>query len=199
MGGPRTTRWKSSHRLAAADSRLRFISEPDEGEVCAVNKGLDMAKGEIFGQQASDDFYVPDAVEAAVGFLLRHPEYIGVGGDGRYVDEAGNDLGRGVITYRGPMCRETIKRILRVRWKANAVCHGSFFGWRERVLRIGKLDPAFSVVPDWEFYLRILDAGERIGCLPKIHISLRSIAKWARISTLPKLKPSLLCSTRDTE
>jgi hypothetical protein len=66
------------------------------------------------------------------------------------------------------MSRKTIKRILRVRWKANAVCHGSFFGWRERVLRVGKLDPAFSVIPDWEFYLRLLDAGETIGCLPRI-------------------------------
>ncbi|HVM49302.1 MAG TPA: glycosyltransferase family 2 protein [Candidatus Acidoferrum sp.] len=155
-------------RLAAEDSRLRFISEPDQGEVYAVNKGLDLAKGEIFGQQASDDYYVPDAVEAAVAFLLQHPEYAGVGGDGRYVDEHGNDLGRGVITYRGEMSRRTIKRILRVRWKANAVCHGSFFGWRERVLRVGKLDPAFSVIPDWEFYLRLLDAGETIGHLEKI-------------------------------
>ena len=155
-------------RLAAADHRLRFISEPDEGEVFAVNRGFDMAKGEIIGQQASDDFYVPDAVEAAVGFLLQHPEHIGVAGDGVYVDETGQELGRGVVTYRGEMSRRTIKRILRVRWKANAVCHGSFFGWRERVLRIGKLDPAFSVIPDWEFYLRLLAAGETIGCLPKI-------------------------------
>ena len=155
-------------RLAAEDSRLRFISEPDHGEVYAVNKGFDLAKGEILGQQASDDFYVPDAIEAAVGFLLQHPEHIGVAGDGLYVDAEGNSLGRGVITYRGEMSRRTIKRILRVRWKANAVCHGSFFGWRERLLRIGKLDPAFSVIPDWEYYLRVMEAGETIGCLPRI-------------------------------
>ena len=34
--------------------------------------------------------------------------------------------------------------------------------------RIGGLDPAFSVTPDWDYYLRLLAAGERIGCLPRI-------------------------------
>src|SRR3954470_15218449 len=34
-------------RLQAEDARVHFISEPDEGEVYAVNKGLDMARGEI--------------------------------------------------------------------------------------------------------------------------------------------------------
>lgn len=156
------------NRLAAADPRLKFISEPDQGEVYALNKGIAMAKGEIIGQQASDDFYVRDAVEAAVDYLLKHTQFIGVAGDALYVDEKGKDSGRGVITYRGRMSVETIKHILRVRYKSCLVCHGSFFGWRERLLRIGKFDPAFSVAADWEFYLRVLNAGERIGCLRKI-------------------------------
>jgi glycosyltransferase involved in cell wall biosynthesis len=167
-GGSKDDSLDILRRLAAEDRRLRFISEPDEGEVHAVNKGLVMAQGEIVGQQASDDFYLPGAVEAAVDFLLEHPQYVGVAGDALYADEHGKGLGRGVITYRGEMSRRRIKRILRVRWKANAVCHGSFFGWRDRVLRVGKLDPAFSVIPDWDFYLRLLAAGERIGCLPRI-------------------------------
>ena len=175
------------HRLAAEDPRLGFVSEPDDGEVCAVNKGLDMANGDIFGQQASDDVYVPDAVEKAVEFLLAHPEYIGVGGDGSYVDGQGAELGRGVITYRGLMAKDKIRRILMLRYKSCLVCHGSFFGWRSRLLVHGKLDPAFSVTPDWEFYLRLLAAGERIGCLPRIqykhtiHPDAGASKYWAKV------------------
>src|SRR5262245_24105943 len=61
-------------KLAAEDSRLRFISEPDKGEIYAVGKGMDLATGEIMGWQASDDYYLPDAVQTSVDFLLGHPE-----------------------------------------------------------------------------------------------------------------------------
>src|SRR5687768_3217226 len=44
-------------RMAAADPRLRFMSEPDKGEVFAMNKGIDMARGDILAFQASDDYY----------------------------------------------------------------------------------------------------------------------------------------------
>jgi glycosyltransferase involved in cell wall biosynthesis len=154
--------------LAASDPRLKFVSKPDKGEVFATNEGFDQARGEIIGVQASDDFYVPDAVESAVTFLLSHKQYAGVSGDAIYVDESGQPLGRGVITYRGIMDREHIRRILMVRYKSCFVLHGSFFGWKDRVLRHGKLDPSHSVTPDWDFYLRLLEGGESIGCLRRV-------------------------------
>ena len=159
---------KTLERLASEDTRFKFISEPDEGEVYAVNKGLDLVSGEIVGVQNSDDYYVPDAVETSVQFLLEHPECIGVAGDARYVDEHGKDLKRGVITYRGEMSKATVKKILILRHKSTFVCHGSFFGWRERLRKHGKFDPTFGVMPDLEFYSRLLQEGERIGCLPRI-------------------------------
>lgn len=173
-------------RLAEADPRLKFISEPDKGEVDATNRGMSLVTGELMGIQASDDFYVPDAVEKAVEFLLAHPEYIGVGGDALYVGDQAVELGRGVITYRGTMAKDKIRRILMLRYKSCFVCHGSFFGWRSRLLAHGKLDPAFSVTPDWDYYLRLLAAGERIGCLPRIqykftiHPDMGASKHWAK-------------------
>jgi glycosyltransferase involved in cell wall biosynthesis len=178
---------KILERLSRQDSRLRYISEPDEGEVYAVNKGLDMALGEIIGFQASDDFYTSEAVSNSVDFLVKHPDYIGVAGDASYVDEHGNDLGMGVTTYRGAMTRENVRKIIIVRFKACPVCHGSFFGWRERLLKYGKLDPAFSVTPDWEFYLRLLKEGEEIGHVPRIHYKytahtdMGAVKYWSKV------------------
>ncbi|HXP62519.1 MAG TPA: glycosyltransferase [Dongiaceae bacterium] len=155
-------------RLAAADSRLRFLSEPDRGEVYATNKGLDLIQGDIIGIQASDDYYAPDAVQTSVQFLLAHPEFIGVGGDVVYVDASGKSLGRGAITYRGRLSPERLKRILVLRYFVCPVIHGTFFGWRHRLARHGKFDPDCSVCPDVEFYLRVLAGGDSIGCLPRV-------------------------------
>ena len=174
-------------RLAATDPRLKFISEPDKGEVDAVNKGLDLATGEIVGFQASDDYYVPDAVAAALEFLLKNPRYLGVSGDAIYVDEKGKSLGRGVITYRGRMTRGHIRKIIRLRYKMCPVCHGSFFGWRAQLLKHGKLNPDFSVTPDWEFYFRLMKAGEQIGSLPRIqymytaHTDMGAVKYWEKV------------------
>jgi glycosyltransferase involved in cell wall biosynthesis len=111
-GGSNDGSVETLQRLSSADPRLRFFSEPDEGEVYATNKGLDLARGDIIGVFASDDFYEKDAIASAVEFLLAHPEFIGVGGDARYVDESGKSLNRGVITYRGEMSKNTLRRIL---------------------------------------------------------------------------------------
>jgi glycosyltransferase involved in cell wall biosynthesis len=157
-------------RMAAADPRLKYVSEKDHGEVYAVNRGLDLIRGEMYGIQASDDYYVSDAVEAAVHFLQQHPEYAGVGGDALFVDENQKSLDRGMITYRGRMSREFIRRILILRYQMSPLPHGSFFGWKERVTKHGKFNPAFSVISDLEFYLRLLAEGERIGCLPRVQL-----------------------------
>ena len=45
---------------------LKWWSEPDNGVVDAVNKGLARARGEIVAIQSSDDLYLPGAISAAV-------------------------------------------------------------------------------------------------------------------------------------
>ena len=43
--------------------RLRWISEPDDGQADAVNKGVALGSGEIIGWLNSDDTYAPGALE----------------------------------------------------------------------------------------------------------------------------------------
>lgn len=87
----------SSYSIKYPD-RVRYVSEPDAGPWDAVNKGIRMAKGEIFGVLGSDDMYEPDVIQTVVEFFRANPyEYV-VFGDCNYIDEKGEVMGRSRAT-----------------------------------------------------------------------------------------------------
>src|SRR6266567_1250982 len=59
---------------AEKDTRVRWISEPDEGIADAFNKGLALATGEVIGILNSDDTYAPGALQAVADAMAAHPE-----------------------------------------------------------------------------------------------------------------------------
>jgi len=59
----------------AKNTRLKWwISEKDKGQADAINKGFSRASGEIVAWLNSDDLYMKDAVEKAVGIFKVNPE-----------------------------------------------------------------------------------------------------------------------------
>ena len=62
-------------KYALSDSRITFISEPDNGFADAVNKAITKCKGTFCAIQSSDDFYSNASVFQDVAELYnQHPE-----------------------------------------------------------------------------------------------------------------------------
>lgn len=57
-------------RFAAKGYELKIVSEPDRGMYDALNKGVDLATGDIIGQINSDDWYEPIALETAANKFM---------------------------------------------------------------------------------------------------------------------------------
>lgn len=55
-------------------SHIRWISEPDKGQSDAMNKGVNMAKGEIISVLNVDDFYESNALNRVLAIFPKLPE-----------------------------------------------------------------------------------------------------------------------------
>jgi len=75
-----------------SDSIDTFISEPDDGQADAINKGLEKATGDIYAYLNSDDYYFSHALEKVRDIFAHHPEVDVVYGNCVFVDKEGNYL-----------------------------------------------------------------------------------------------------------
>jgi glycosyltransferase involved in cell wall biosynthesis len=137
----------SADVLERYDGRLAYwVSEPDEGQADAINKGIEAATGDIVSYINSDDFYRPGALAAAAD-AMADPSVRWVVGRCRY-EHADGTL-ETLFTPQPPsMPRRTM---IRESWY---VPQASSF-WRMDVFsQVGRLRDDLQYVFDLEFGLR---------------------------------------------
>jgi len=157
--------------LRSYGDRLRWLSEPDQGQADAINKGLAQASGEILAYLNSDDTLSPGAIERVVHFFQEHPECDLVYGDADYIDEDDKVTG----FYK------TVEYSLDKLSADCIICQPAAF-WRRRIAeRVGPFDARLHYVLDYDYWLRIAKAGGNIQFLP---IKLAHSRLYAETKTL---------------
>lgn len=81
-----------------SDQLTYWVSEKDNGQADAINKGFARASGEILAWLNSDDYYLPDAISAAVKVFEENPDAVLVYGNMLAVDEHGRTIN--TLKYR---------------------------------------------------------------------------------------------------
>lgn len=134
-----------------ASRGARFVSEPDRGQVDAINKGFRLARGDVLGWLNADDILLPDAIETVIEALVAHPSAGWVYG-GCQVSR----IGSRELPVRPP------SRIARSTFDCGSVlAQPGFFVTRWALDRVGELDESFHLAMDFDFWLRLLDADVR--------------------------------------
>ena len=145
----------------------RVISEKDNGIYDAMNKGLQIATGEIIGILNSDDIYVDNKVLKEVVDMFADDQVDGCYADLQYVDESDTN-------------------ILVRSWKSGTYRKNSFlYGWmpphptlflRRRVYdKIGFFNLAFKTAADYELMIRVFVTHDfTIRYLPRVIVKMRT-------------------------
>jgi glycosyltransferase involved in cell wall biosynthesis len=90
-----------------------WTSEPDRGQSHAINKGLELATGEIVAYLNSDDIYLKGAIAQALTYIVAHEDVDIIYGDCRIVDEEGRitDIWRSrPFDLYGELCLNSINQ-----------------------------------------------------------------------------------------
>jgi len=128
-------------------SRLTFLSEKDNGQSHAINKGFRMAHGSILAWLNSDDLYLPGAFHAAAEAFCGNPAAGAVYGEGYLIDRAGN------VTCRFPHTEPlNLWKLVHV---SDYILQQTVYFRKEAVEQLGYLDEDLHYAMDWDILIRI--------------------------------------------
>jgi glycosyltransferase involved in cell wall biosynthesis len=122
-----------------------WVSERDEGQSQAINKGFERTTGEVLAWLNSDDLYEPNALARMAQYLADTPDCALLYGRGWNIDEEG--LKTGSCDWIRPFDR-------RLFLSSNFILQPAAFWRRWLWEQAGELDVSYHWAMDWDWLIR---------------------------------------------
>ncbi|WP_020401562.1 glycosyltransferase family 2 protein [Gracilimonas tropica] len=133
------------------ENQLNFwVSEPDNGQTEAINKGLSKITGDIWAYLCSDDTYEPNTLNLVAEFFSKNKSNYVLYGDCNFINE------RDIVTRKkttGNFSKNKLKR-------KNFIYQPSVFLKKEVLEECGLFEEDLHYTMDYEYWLRISDKYE---------------------------------------
>ncbi len=136
-----------------ADRLASWVSEKDQGQTDAINKGFARASGDIYTWLNSDDTYLPGILPQVVEAFEQNPNVAAIYANANFIDEDDRVIGRFPAA-------QTDKRKLQQGY-VHIPQQACFFRadlWR----KVGPLDPSYYFAMDYDLWVRLSREGELI-------------------------------------
>jgi glycosyltransferase involved in cell wall biosynthesis len=135
-----------------------WVSEKDNGQAQAINRGFAKTSGEIMAWLNSDDLILPGVLNFVADFFNRHPDIDVVYGNRLLIDKDNMEIGRWIL----PGHDNTV-----LSW-VDYIPQETLF-WRRRIWEKigGKVDESFQFALDWDLLVRFRDAGAKFHHIPQ--------------------------------
>jgi len=133
-------------------AHLKWVSESDNGQTQAINKGLRLARGSIVGYLNADDLLLPGALWKVAEIFNSDPDALWLTGKCRIVDEQNREIRKFITNYKNVLLQVRSFPLLLM---TNYISQPATF-WRREVLdTLGYLNEDLHFVMDYEYWLRL--------------------------------------------
>ncbi|WP_197532823.1 glycosyltransferase [Symmachiella macrocystis] len=162
------------HEFATRDTRIVLIEQSNSGYVRALNRGLDVARGQFVARMDSDDISLPDRLANQVRYLQRHSEVVAVGGQAIKIDQRGDCFG----SSNCPLLHDEIDtQLLQHVALGHKITRGTLFHptimlRSVAIQQVGKYRPDFEPAEDRDLWLRLSEIG-KLANLPQFLLKYR--------------------------
>lgn len=162
---------------AAKDARIQFLINKDEhGRTIALNRAINLAKGEYIAIMDADDIALPNRFSDELEYIEKY-NYDLIGGITQVIDEEGNDL-YGIKKI--PSNPEKIYKCLKY---GQVIAHPTWLGKTEVFKAINGYRP-MPLCEDYDFTLRAALKGFKISNINKPVLKYRMTANSVSRSNL---------------
>jgi GT2 family glycosyltransferase len=136
-----------------------WVSEPDEGQADAINRGFARTSGEIMAYLNSDDLLLPGALAYVASYFKAHPEIDVLYGHRVMIDEHDGHIGSQILP---PHDDEELALL-------DFVPQETLF-WRRSAWEAagGQIDASLRFAMDWDLLLRFRESGAKIERAPRL-------------------------------
>jgi glycosyltransferase involved in cell wall biosynthesis len=148
--------------LAEYGDQIRWVSEKDDGQSDAVNRGVQAATGELIAWINSDDYYTgPDVLARVLGHFAADPELDIVYGDGMMVDGNGHPIRR----YPSRPLPSAASIVIH---PSSPLLQPATFFRRSLFVDVGGLDQSLHFTMDYDLWIRMWSRARRTRHVPEL-------------------------------
>jgi glycosyltransferase involved in cell wall biosynthesis len=138
--------------LKKYNDQVKWISEEDNGQTDAINKGLGLVSGELLAYLNADDILLPGSLFGVANVFRKHPDVQWLTGRCKIIDDKGKAVREFISLYKNVLLFSSSFHLLLV---TNYISQPATF-WRKELIDIcGFFDANLSYVMDYEYWLRI--------------------------------------------
>lgn len=146
---------KKLEAFAARDTRCKVFNGPNTGIVATLNKGLQLAKGQLIFRMDSDDICLATRFQQQVDYMSQHPECLVLGAAIYLIDDAGRR-----IAQMGALVGHLAIDAANLVGTGAQMCHPTWVMRRDPIVQLGGYREAFRHAEDLDLLLRAAEIGE---------------------------------------